>query len=65
MLRKRRRARSASSVLDEILQALRREQRASSLESAVAAYYTGLSSEGHNEQVAWGNFALDQFPDEG
>jgi len=43
-MRKRRRARSVSSVLEEIPQALRRQQERSTIHQAVARYYTSLSA---------------------
>lgn len=59
---KRRRADSISAVLDEILQAARREQERASLERAVASYYDSLSDEEVKEDADWGLFALQQFP---
>ena len=64
-LRKKRGARSASSVLDDILQALRREQRKARIEHAVADYYDALSIQEREELAAWGDFALRNFPGEG
>jgi len=61
---KRRRAESISAVLDEILQALRREHERVSLERAVANYYSSLSPEEVTEQAEWGEFALSEFPHE-
>ena len=42
-LRKRRNAHSASSILEEILQAARREHAQAVIERAVSDYYTSLS----------------------
>ena len=61
MLRKKSRARSASSVLDDLLQALRREQIKGRLESAVADYYAALSLQEREEHASWGDLALREF----
>ena len=63
-MRKRRQATSVSSVLEEILQAVRREQGKAALEGAVADYYSSLSPQEAEEQTAWGAFALHEFPKE-
>ncbi|MGB6940809.1 MAG: hypothetical protein WBE37_00265 [Bryobacteraceae bacterium] len=63
-LRKRRRAASISSVLEEILQAVRRQQERAGIEKSVFAYYTSLSDQEVAEQAQWGEFALSEFPKE-
>jgi hypothetical protein len=63
-VRKKRRAGSVSAVLEEILQAVRRQQQRSALESAVAGYYDSLSDADVAEQSAWGEFALNEFHSE-
>jgi hypothetical protein len=63
-LRKRRRAASISSVLEEILQAVRRQQERANIEKSVAAYYSSLSDKEVQEQAQWGEFALGEFPSE-
>ena len=63
-LRKRRRAGSISAVLEEILQAARRQQERASIEKSVATYYSSLSDEEAIEQAQWGEFALREFPGE-
>jgi hypothetical protein len=63
-MRKKRRARSVSSVLDEILQALRRQQERSTIDQAVASYYTSLSATEATEQAQWGELASREFPGE-
>jgi len=35
------------------------------LEKLVIDYYTALSAEDAAEQARWGEFALDEFPNEG
>jgi len=63
-LRRKRRAESVSAILDEILQAVRREHERVSLDRAVANYYDSLSAEEAMEQAEWGEFALHEFPSE-
>jgi len=62
--RKNQRAPSISAVMEEILQAVRREQERASVERGVADYYTSLSTEEATERAAWGEFALGEFPRE-
>jgi hypothetical protein len=64
IMRKKRRAGSISSVLEEILQAVRRDHERASLERAVAGYYSALSAQELAEQTDWGEFALGEFPGE-
>jgi DNA-binding PadR family transcriptional regulator len=61
-MRKKRHALSISSVLEEILQEVRREQGRSTVERAVADYYSSLSREEAEDQAKWGEFALREFP---
>ncbi len=63
-LRKKRHAPSTSSILEQILQAVRREQEKAAVERAVVDYYASLSTQEAEEQVAWGEFALREFPNE-
>jgi len=63
-LRKKRRARSISFVLEEILQAARREAELAKINQSVTAYYDSLSDEEVKELSEWGDFALSQFPTE-
>ncbi len=63
-LRKKRHAASASSILEEILQAVRRQQERTAVEKAVADYYGRISDAEAEEQVEWGEFALREFPNE-
>jgi len=62
--RARERAPSTSAVLEEILQAARREQELDAQQKAVVAYYDSLSAKDADEQAKWGDFALEQFPPE-
>jgi hypothetical protein len=59
--RKRRHAQSVSAVLEEILQQVREEQDRTSLEKAVADYYTSLTSKEAAELTQWGEFADAEF----
>ena len=61
-MRKKRHALSVSSVLEDILQTVRREQGRAAVERAVADYYAALSHEESEEQTNWGEFALREFP---
>jgi hypothetical protein len=61
-MRKKRRAGSVSAILEEILQAVRREHERAPVELAVADYYGSLSTEEAKEQAQWGEFALREFP---
>ncbi|HUJ22109.1 MAG TPA: hypothetical protein VLX58_11335 [Bryobacteraceae bacterium] len=61
-LRKKHRARSVSSVLERILESVRRAQKEEMVERSVADYYDALDAEGAGEQARWGEFALREFP---
>ena len=63
-LRKRRSAPSISSVLEEILQAVRHGQERANIEKSVSAYYSSLSNKEVLEQSQWGAFAWGEYPDE-
>ncbi len=54
---------SASAVLDGLLRTLLKERQRQTVERAVTQYYDNLSREGHAEEVQWGEFALQEFPD--
>jgi hypothetical protein len=60
-MRKKRHAASASSVLDEILQALRKQTQRASIDEAVTRYYSSLSAQEETEQSEWGEFAASEF----
>jgi hypothetical protein len=62
-MRKKRHAESVSSVLEEILQTVRREQERARIDRAVSDYYTSLSDSERTEEAKWGDFALREFPD--
>jgi hypothetical protein len=61
-LQKKRHAPSVSSVLEELLQAARREQASAALDKSVVDYYSSLSKEESREHAGWGDFALREFP---
>jgi hypothetical protein len=62
LMRKRRHAPSVSSILEEILQTVRREHGKAALERAITDYYSSLSPKEVEEQGYWSEFALRQFP---
>jgi len=51
-------------VLEAILQAVRCEQERTSVERAVADYYTSLSVQEVMDHADWGAFGLHEFPNE-
>jgi hypothetical protein len=61
-MEKRKQAGSISAVLEEILQAVRREHERGSVEQAVANYYSSLSTDEAADQAEWAEFALHEFP---
>jgi len=61
-LRKQRRGASTSSVLEDILQQVRRASKKMALERAVTEYYGSLSETEVAEQANWGDLALAEFP---
>lgn len=63
-MRRNRQASSISSILEEILQAVRRQQERAALERAVAEYYGSLSGGEAEDLAAWGEFAMGEFPNE-
>ena len=62
-LRKKKGARSVSSVLEDVI---REQQRASELarvSASITSYYDSLSDREQVENLAWGEFASRNFPD--
>jgi hypothetical protein len=59
--RRKRRASSISAVLEEILQAARREAEMATINQSVTAYYDSLSDEEAEELSEWGKFGLRQL----
>ncbi len=64
LMRRKRKARAVSAVLEEILQAARREQERADADLPVTAFYDSLSDDEAKEEAAWDQFALDQLPQE-
>jgi hypothetical protein len=54
---RRRSADSQSAVLEELLQEKKREQQLATLETAIGAYYDGISDAEVEEDKIWGEFA--------
>lgn len=50
---------SISSVLEEILQSVRRQQERGSIEKSVSAYYSSLFDKEVHEQAQWGELAAE------
>lgn len=63
-VRRKRRAPSASSVLEDILQMARRGHRGKTLDQVVSDYYDRLPAGEPDEQALWGEFALREFPNQ-
>src|SRR5712692_8982768 len=63
-LRKKHRAFSVSSVLEDLVQAAHEAQAKEALDRAVTQYYDSLSPEEVQEQADWGEFAMRQFSSE-
>jgi len=62
-MRRKRHGGSISSILEEILQAVRRRHERASVERAVTDYYSALSADEAAERAQWGEFALREFPE--
>jgi hypothetical protein len=60
-LRRQRRGASTSSVLEEILQQVRRASKKMALEKAVTDYYSSLGKKELDEQTKWTEFAWAEF----
>ena len=63
-VRREKRARSVSAVLEEILFQQQQNKEMERIAASVVSYYDSLSNEEANEGRAWGDFAATQFPDE-
>lgn len=60
-LRKEKKAASTSGILDELIRNAEAQERRSSTEEAISAYYSSLSADEEKENRAWGNFAAEQL----
>jgi hypothetical protein len=63
-LRKERRSRSLSSVLEEIIRQQQETKEMERISASVTRYYDSLTAEEIAEDRAWGDFAATQFPTE-
>jgi len=63
-LRKGKKRRSTSAVLEELIRAQRRASEMERISASVTRYYDSLTKEEVAEERAWGEFALTQFPTE-
>jgi hypothetical protein len=63
-LRKERRTKSMSSVLDEVIRQQQQAREMERISASVTRYYDSLTSEEIAEERAWGDFAATQFPSE-
>jgi hypothetical protein len=63
-MRKKRRARSTSSILEDILRKARVEQEKATVDRTISDYYSSLTPDEVKEQTLWGEFAEREFPNE-
>jgi hypothetical protein len=63
-LRKERRSRSMSSVLEEVIRQQQQTKDLERISASVTRYYDSLTAEEMAEDRAWGDFAATQFPSE-
>jgi hypothetical protein len=49
------------SVLEGILQEVRRQEERAKVEKSIDAYYSSLSDEQASEHAEWGDFATNEF----
>jgi hypothetical protein len=63
-LRKERRSRSMSSVLEEVIRQQQQTKELERVSASVTRYYDSLTAEEMAEDRAWGDFAATQFPSE-
>jgi hypothetical protein len=63
-VRKERKSASVSSVLDELIRQQRQAKELERISSSFTRYYDSLRDEEISQDLAWGKFALTQFPPE-
>ena len=63
-LRKERRSRSMSSVLEEVIRQQQQTKELERISASVTRYYDSFTSDEIAEDRAWGDFAATQFPSE-
>ncbi|MGD0513054.1 MAG: hypothetical protein ABSA29_07120 [Terriglobales bacterium] len=64
MLRKEKRSKSVSSVLEDIIRQQQQAREMERISASVTNYYDSLTAEEVAEGRAWGDFAATQFPSE-
>lgn len=62
-LRKKKGARSVSSVLEDVILEQKRASELERISASTTNYYDSLSAEDKAENLAWGEFASRNFPD--
>jgi hypothetical protein len=63
-LRKEKRSKSVSSVLEEIIHQQQQAREMERISASVTRYYDSLTAAEIAEDRAWGDFAATQFPSE-
>jgi len=63
-LRRARKAKSMSSVLDDLISQRRQAEDMKRISASVTRYYDSLTAEEAAEDRAWGDFAANSFPSE-
>ena len=63
-LRKARRSKSISSVLEDLIRQRREAEEMKRISASVTRYYDSLTAGEVAEDRAWGDFAATQFPSE-
>jgi hypothetical protein len=63
-VRKQKKAPSTSTVLDEMIREQRHAAELAATDARISAYYDSLSEEQQADDLAWGKYALSQFPKE-
>jgi predicted CopG family antitoxin len=63
-VRKGKRARSMSSVLEDLIRQRREAEEMDRLSTATASYYDSLTDDQAAQDRAWGQFSESQFPTE-
>jgi hypothetical protein len=63
-LRKTRKGKSISSVLEELIRQRREAEDMKRISASVTRYYDSLTADEAAEDRAWGDFAATQFPSE-
>jgi hypothetical protein len=64
-LKRERKGASVSLILDELILQAEARRRRRTTEEAISAFYDSLSEEERKEEAAWGDFARNQWKEEG